>query len=194
MLTRTDIADSKLSFSKDLIADQTFTGITIKLGTSDRVFTVGEGLGVVTADSMLALLHIGGFDDQRVTGVMKWIAPSTPADHEFGVIARFQTIDETADEAYYFARVDDGQAELVKKVGSSFITLSSGAFVVPSDTDVTITLEVVGSALSATFDAGGSPATVNLATIDTDIPSGGLMGFRTRSAAGYCSSILAEQL
>ena len=194
MISYQDIAGSKVLFEKDLVADQTFTGLTVKLNTGGREFNVTEGLGTSTATSTLVLAHAGGFDDQRVTATMKYVAPSTALDHEMGVMARFQTLDENADEDYYYARVVDGEARITKVIAGSFTTLSQGAFPLPVDTDVTITFSVVGNALTAEFNAGGAPETVNLAVVDTDITQGGLCGFRTRTSAGYFSQITVEQL
>lgn len=191
-LSLEDVRQNLVSYSKDLVADQTFLGLTVKLNTSGAAFDVVEGLGEAALEPTVVFAHVGGFDDQRATAVMKYVSPSTNVDHEIGVLLRVQTFD--GNDYYYYARIDDGDAKITKVVNGSFTTLTQGAFPLPPDTLVTITFEAVGTALSATFDAGGSPTTVNLAAVDSDIPSGGLMGFRTRTTAGWCRSFAAEEL
>lgn len=193
MFTRNNVR-SKITFEKDLVNDQTFTGLTVKMNTTNRTFDVAEGLGQAAAVSTLVFAHVGGFKDQKVVATMKYVSPSTNIDHEFGVLARVQTLDNSADEDYYYARVDDGVAKLTKVVAGTFTNLSTSVFPLPIDTSVTITLQIVGNALTATFDADDVISTVILSATDSDITESGLCGFRTRSAAGWCSYIAVEEL
>ena len=194
MLSRADLGIGKIILSKDLTSDQTYNNLTFRLNSSGRAFSGANGLGTSTATSTVAFIHIGGFDDQRITAVMKYITPTTSGEEDFGVLARVQSQEDAASQSYYYARVSNGIAKLTRVNGGSYTNLSTSAFALPQDTDVTITLQVIGSAISATFNAGGDPTTVNLSAIDTSITSGGLMGFRTLTSTGYCKSFTVEQL
>lgn len=193
MITYADLP-AKFSLTKNLVSTQTFRHLTTKVNTP--AFDATLGLGLATATSWVALVHGGGFNDQRVTAVMRYVSPTAQGSENFGVILRVQCV-ETGDAAstdYYYFRCNTGNARITRVVGNTFTNLTSQAFVLPQSTNVTITASIVGSALSATFNAGGSPATVNLAATDTQIATGGLMGFRTTSQTGYCSSFTVEQL
>jgi hypothetical protein len=191
MLTLADVAASLVSLSKNLISDQTPTGLTYASGSP--AFDATYGLGIATSSSIVVAAHAGGFNDQRVTGVMRWRAPTSSPNEEFGVIARFQTFEVAGSQNYYYARVDGGVAKLTKVVAGSFTNLATVAFALSADVDVTIVLSCVGNAISASFTASGL-GTQSLSATDSAITTGGLMGFRTLSTAGYCSSLLAEQL
>ena len=128
---------------------------------------------------------------------MKYVYTAQGSEN-FGAVLRVHAIDATY-ASYYYARCNTGFARITYVNGASFSNLTSSAFVLPQNTNVTITFSVVGSALAATFNAGGSPATVTLSATDTSITTAGLMGFRTTKATGntanaYCSSIIAEEL
>ena len=194
MLSLADVAEVKVDWSKDLLVDQTFKGLTVRFNTAGIAFDA-DGLGSgASATSTLCLVNVGGFADQRVTGIVKWIAPSTAVAHEVGVVARSQTVEVAGETDYYFARIDNGVAKLTRVLGGVFSNLAQSAFVLPINTTATVTLTCVGDAISASFDAGGSPATVNLASIDANIPDAGLMGFKSISSTIACSSIQAEEL
>lgn len=195
MFTLADVPVSKVSLSKDLVAVPTFQHLTVKANTSGRVFDA-NGLGTgASATSTVVLVHAGGFDDQRITGVMKYVAPTAAGAEDFGVMARFQSFDDTSSTTYYYARCSLGVAKLSKVVGGTFTNLSTTPFALAQGVEVTIMLQCVGSALTATFTAaGGVPATKTLTATDASIPTGGLMGFRTLNSTGYCKSFLAEQL
>jgi hypothetical protein len=192
MFNTTDIP-SKVRLTKNLITDQSYDGVLTKLNAADTVFSVTEGLGSDNGSSTIFLVNVGGFDDQQITAVLKFVAPTTAGSEEIGVMLRVIALDST-DDSYYYARVDGGLAKLTKVVNEIFTTLSQNSFALAQDQLVTITFSVVGSRLSATFDAGGSPATVTLSATDTDIPSGGLIGIRSLSSTVYCRSFTAEQL
>lgn len=194
MLTVLDLVRPKFSLTKNLISDQTFRNLVGKVNNPS--FNVTYGLGLSTATSWVGFVTAGGFNDQRVTAIMRYRTPTAVGSENFGVILRVQCV-ETGDAAstdYYYARCNTGFARITKVVANAFTNLTSSAFALGQDADVTITFSVVGSALSATFDAGGSPATVNLSTTDASIVSGGLMGVRSTSQCAYCSSVIAEEL
>jgi len=191
MFTKRDVASTLVSLTKNLVTDQTETS-TSKLSGS-ATFHASYGYGIATSSTIVVAMHAGGFNDQRVTGVMRYRSPTNQGSETVGVMARFQTFDNATYQTYYLARVNAGVAKLTKVVGGSFTNLSTNAFVLGQDVDVTIVLACVGSAISASFSASGL-STVSLSATDTAIPTGGLMGFRTLSTAGYCSSITCEQL
>lgn len=188
---------SKLSLTKNLITDQTFTGFTRKLNTSAN-FDVTEGFGTASATSTLILIHIGGFDDQKITGGLKWVSPSTTSSYEIGVIARAQTLDsETGNNHvnYYYARADGDTAKLTKVVDGSYTNLSTGAFVLPINTACTITLSCVGSTIGATFTCAGVPGSpLSLSAVDTAITGGGVMGMRSLTSTVWFRSFTVEEL
>lgn len=198
MLTRQDLTsyDAKLSLTKNLVSDQTYTNLSGVIGTSSIAFDVTSGLGVSTATSTAVLVNMGGFNDQRVTATMRYIAPTTAGSEHIGVLARCQTLSGGgSDSTYYLARVQAGVARLTRVNGGVFTNLSSSAFALAQGINVTIILTCAGSAISARFTAaGGTPTTVNLSGTDSSIASGGLMGFRTTTCTGYCSTITVEEL
>jgi len=179
-------------FEKNLLTSQNFSGLTVKLNTAGRVFDA-NGLGTTTATSTVIFCNVGGFADQKITAIMKYIGPTTSGNEELGVIARLQSLDDTADEDYYFARVHQGQARITRVINGVFTNLTSGAFALPQNVNCEISLQCVGNAISATFVADSGPGPVTLSTIDASIPDPGIMGFRTRTSTGFCSFIRAEQ-
>lgn len=194
MLNKTDVASiaaSKVSLIKNLISDQTCTNLHYVLGTP--VFDATYGHGISTATSVITLVGAGGFNDQRVTGVMRYRAPTTAGAEYMGVVARVQTMETAGPVTYYWARQNAGSAKLTKVVAGTFTNLATTAYALAADEDVTIVLSCIGSAISASFTST-SLGTVNLSATDSSIPSGGLMGYRTLSQVGWCSSIQAEQL
>ena len=192
MINSNDVT-TLLSVTKDLVADQTYTDLTKKLNTGGVAFDATFGLGDATATSSLVLVNAGGFEDQKIEAVMRFPAPTTAGIEDIGVVLRAMTFDGT-DDTYYYARVDGGTARITRVVNEAFVNLTSQAFALPQNTDVTITFTAVGDLLSATFDAGGAPATVNLSTTDNNIPRRGVMGFRSLTSAMWCSSLTWEQL
>jgi len=191
MITLADIAYTKASLTKNLVSDQTETGLTYALGSPVFHATYGHGIGTET--SVLVAIHQGGYNDQRITAVMRYRTPTTAGAENFGVIARFQTFENATYQTYYWLRVNAGVLKLTKVVGGSFTNLSTGAFSLSADVDVTLVLSCVGSAISGSGTASGL-GTVSLSSTDSAIPTGGLMGYRTLSKTGYCSSFTAEQL
>lgn len=178
-----------LSLTKDCVSDQTWDHVhSVDAGFD---FDVSKGLGVATDTTGIVAFGIGGFDDQRITAVVRYESGTT--DENVGVMLRFSTIGST-DDTYYLARVRSGMAEITSVVDGSFASpvLAESVFNLAADTDCTITFEVVGDTLTATFDDGST--TVTISATDTDIPSGGLMGFRTLSSSGWIKSLTCEEL
>jgi len=192
MINTNDVT-SPLSETKDLTTDQTWTDLSKKTNVGGIKFSGSLGLGVDTSTSTVALINSGGYPDQKVTAVMRYSSPTTAGSEEIGVMLRILTLDGT-DDTYYYARVDGGIAKLTRVLNESFTNLSTQAFALAQDTDVTITFSAVGNTLSASFDAGGTPATVNLAVSDDQIAHRGLLGIRSLSSTFWCSSVAWEQL
>lgn len=182
-----------LSLTKDLVADQTTRNIQEKLNTSGLTFDVTEGYGfAASADSSGWVYSIGGFDDQRIVAVMKYVAPSAPGNEEIGCMLRCLTLD-SPNATYYYARADAGNAKITKVVDGAFSTLTQTPFNLPADELVTIDFQVVGTQLDAQFSAA-TPGTVNLSTNDSDIPNGGLAGVRSQVSTIWCRSSTVQQL
>jgi len=184
---------SLVSVSKDLINDQTFKDLTKKFNTSGVSFDAVEGLGDATSTSSLVLINSGGFSDQRITAVLNFPSPTSAGSEDIGVMVRVLSVD-SPDANYYFAHVDAGVAKITRVADGTFTTLSSLSFSLAQGTNVTITFSAVGDLLKATFDAGGSPATINLSATDSQIPARGCMGFRSLTSAVWCRSLTWEQL
>lgn len=194
MLSRADVNTNKVILTKNLVTDQTYTNMTFRANTAGRLFSGSHGVGTATATTTIAVIHAGGFSDQKITAIMRYAGPTTAGTEDFGVICRVQGLEDTNSTNYYYARCSAGSAKLTKVISGSFTNLSTSAFALPVDTDVTITLQAVGSSISATFSAGGSPADVTLSATDSTVPSGGQLGFRTFGSTGYCKFFTAEQL
>lgn len=182
-----------VSETKNLVADQTFTDLTKKLNTSGVAFDGIEGLGDASASSSVVLINTGGYPNQKVTAVLNFPSPTTAGIEDIGVLLRVLSFD-SPNASYYYARVDGGTAKITRVLNGSFTTLTSQAFALAQGDNVTITFTAVGDLLSATFDAGGSPTTVNLATTDNQVARRGIMGFRSLSSAVWCRSLAWEQL
>ncbi|MDZ4826300.1 MAG: hypothetical protein SGJ13_07520 [Actinomycetota bacterium] len=192
MLTLADVTTTaKVSLTKNLISDQTATNLHYLVGTP--VFDATYGHGISTETSVAVAVGAGGFSNQRMTAVMRYRTATTAGLENLGVMARIQTTSVAGTTAYYYARVSTGSARITNVAGAVFTNLTSAAFALQQDVDVTITFTLVGSALSASFAASGM-GTVNLSATDTTITTGGLMGYRTLSKVGWCSSFTAEQL
>lgn len=113
---------SALSLSKNLITDQTFAGFNKKLNTAGMAFDAAEGFGQAANNTSLIIVNLGGFNNQRITSDMKWVAPTLVAGYEIGCIARAQTFD--TDSSYYYARCDGDVAKLTKVVAGVFTNLT----------------------------------------------------------------------
>jgi hypothetical protein len=187
---------SLVTISKNLITDQTYTYLQKKLNTAAVGFNVALGLGVADNNSSAVLGSIGGFANQRVTGDVQWVAPTVAGGEEIGVIARCLSLESTLPgPSYYYARVDAGIAKLTRVLAGVFTNLSQAAFALPIGTIGTISLEAVGSQLTAVFTAAGVPGSpLTLSAVDANITTGGLMGVRSLTSSIWCSSLIMEQL
>jgi hypothetical protein len=195
MMTIADTATPKVVVTKNLVTEQNYSGMTFKL-TGGRAFIAG-GLGVSgAAASCMALVNAGGFPDQKMAATMYYTTGSTSGNEDFGVMVGFQSAEVTGDTYYYYARCSAGLAKLTRVNGGTFTNLSTQAFAVAINIPVIITLQRVGNALQATFSAPTNtpPLSVTLNAVDSSVATGGLMGWRTLSSTGICSSYQAEQL
>jgi hypothetical protein len=179
---------SLVSFSKDLVADQTWLGFTGKFGAP--AFSVGVGLGSAAAATTSVICNVGGFAAQRITAVLKFVAATTAGSEDIAVMARYGSLDVFNT---YYARCFHGGAYLQKVVNGVFTTLDLIAFALPQNTPVTIVTECIGTSLKARFTAAG-PGTVNLAAVDATFANGGAGFTSINPSTIYCSSFLVEQL
>jgi len=171
---------------KNFITDPYYNNFSpVLLNTA--VFDGTEGWGSGTADSKIIAGHCGGFNDQKVVSYCKYPSGSD----NFGPIVRGVNLYENSRRRYYQARIQGGNARITKVIGNGSSDVHTNiagptAFALAAGTLVTITLEIRGSALKASFVAdGGSPASVfNMTATDSDIPAGGLIGWRTLASSG----------
>lgn len=182
-----------LTFTKDLVSDQTATGL-IESPTTSGAFDATEGFGRSATGSSVGFLVLGlGGADQRVTATMRHDAATSD---RCGVMARVNN-ETTGSQNMYYANIDTGTAKLQKNVNSGTLsTISSSAFAAPVGSDITIELTCIGGTITATFTCAGvpgSPLTLSGAE-DASIPRSGSMGWKTLSKPGWCRSITAEQL
>lgn len=192
MINTRDVTE-KVSDSKDMVVDQTFTDLTKKLNTSGVAFDVVEGLGEAAANSSVVFVNAGGFPNQKIVVVMNYPAPTTAGNEDIGALLRILSFD-SPNASYYYARVDAGFAKITRVLNGSFTTLTQQAFALAQGVDVTITFTAVGDLLTAIFDAGGAPATVNLSVSDNQVARRGVMGFRSSSSAVWFRSAAWDQL
>ena len=181
-----------ISLTKDFVADQTVNNVHEKLNTSGLGFDVTEGYGYDAASTSTAwVMAIGGFNNQYAQAVLKYVSPTTAGSEDIGVLLRCTSLD-SPNASYYYARVDAGDAEIVRVLNGTFTTLSSTPFVLPQDELVTITFTAVDTALSATFSAT-TPSDVTVSATDANI-TGGNPGVRSQSSTVWCRSIDIRQL
>lgn len=180
-----------LSYSRNFVSDQSWEGVQRLLGTSSIAYDASLGLGVATATSVLFANNFGVASDYSLTGVMRYTSPTTAGSESMGLLVRFSS-NHSPDATYYYVRQDAQKAKLVSVVDGTFTTLAEANFALPADTDLTISGSVrsVGGVnqLSFTWSASGL-SDVLLEASDSDIGSGGLVGFRTSSAVGYLKSL-----
>lgn len=184
---------NKLYFEKDLINDQTFDNLTVKYNSSGAAFDVSNGLGEDAVENTLVLVHLAGFDDQRIKVSLKYSTATNQGSESIGAMARFQTVDNPDVGTYYYARVDSGEARLTKVVNGTFTTISEAPYPLAQDEWVEIDFRVVGKSLQVKFS---TPllTDVILRGIDNDISSGGILGFRSQESSLFCRSVLVEEL
>ncbi len=152
-----------------------------------------NGASVTSASSSGVQILVGGFNDQKITAALKFITPTTAGNENLGVLARFYT-NQSGYATYYYARQHKGVFKLQKVVNGTFTTLASSSYGLAQNTWATFTLQVVGSALSATIDDGTTSLTVT--ATDSSITGPGCMGFRsgpTDNSTISCKSWTAEE-
>lgn len=181
-----------LSWSKDFVSDQTWAGVhSVDSGFG---FDATKGLGTGANDTAIVLFALGGFDNQKVTAVVRYDSATSQANLDLGVLLRCHTTVSTEDQ-YYWARLDGSFAKITRVLNSSsFLTLSpTRSFALPANRDCTITFEISGTSLLATFDDGvQTPA--EIAVTNAEIAGGGSIGFRTSSSSGWLKSVTVEEL
>jgi len=193
MLNRKD-QNFKAFFIKDFLNDQTRSWTNEKSNTDDIELSASVGMGSDDGDTTVVLMGMGGFRDQYASARLKFISPTVTGSEDIGICIRILTMD-APDAAYYYARADGGIAKLTRVSSGSFTNLSQSAFALAENQWCRITLQAVGNVLSASFVAdGGTPAAVNLTAVDSRIPTGGSMCFRSMSSTVFCESFTGSQL
>ncbi len=183
-----------ISFSKDLINDQTPTGLVFELNSASAVFDA-NGLGPTTNTSVILTPRIGWFSDQSITSTMKFLSATTLGNEQLGVMLRFRSNTVPYVE-YYYVRLRLGEARISKVSLTNHTTtdISTASFPIAQDQEFTIAAQVIGNVISATFTAtSGSPSPVNISAIDSEIAIGGL-GLRTTTSTGKFKNVSINQL
>lgn len=173
-----------LSYSKNLITDQTFEKLFVQLNTAGCAFDVTNGLGQASATSTWVLAN---FAVKNCVGRVKlqYPSPTTQGTEDLSAVARATNL-KTGSENYYIFRLRNQLASIGKVVaGAAIVTIASGSFLVPQGVVFTVDFSIIGNILSATWTA---PAitTRQLTTTDNDIPGAGLFGFRSLAKAVWC--------
>jgi hypothetical protein len=102
-----------------------------------------------------------------------------------------------SDDDYYYAGYSAGDIFIGKVVDGSFTTLASTTMTLNQDEVLETVFEIVGTTLSARFTNETSSVVENLQVSDSDVPTGGIMGFRSGPGATStlrCHSFLCEKL
>lgn len=193
MLVYTRQENKRVQLVKDLTSDQTWRDISVRFQAGNIAFDGSNGLGYDAEASSFFIIHAAGFPDQRITASLKYSSATTQGSEDIGVVARFQTL-EGSDDTYYYARIVSGLAAINRVVDGAFTTLDSAAFSLAQDAWVDITLQCVGTSITATFNAGGSPSTVNLSATDSAIPQRGITGVLSLTSSIFCRNFTVEQL
>lgn len=184
------------SYSKNLVTDQTYKGVTKKLNTT-ATWDATKGLGIEGVTSSVVIqANQGGFPDCRVVANMirGTSEGSTP---NMQVCARATTWDTpTGDQDWYCARIQSGQGRLTKVIAGSYTNIASSAFSWSIGDELQMSLTCVGSELIATFEnITTAPGTViTVVGSDSSITAGGLIGFRTLNASMWLKSYTVDHL
>jgi hypothetical protein len=183
--------------SKDLIADQTFNNLAILLNQAACLFDVTHGLGDAANTSSVIALLIGGFDAQKITATLNFPSPTTAGTENLGVFAGALRIG-TGTENYLYACADAGTARIQTIIAGVTTTLTSTPWSVAQAVSMTISLQRVGTLLTANFSAASGPAPVQLQTNLSGgglaLQSGGIMGARSLSKAIWCTDLVGQQV
>jgi len=154
-----------------------------------------DGVGVVAAASSLMSVLYGVGANGKITNSMRF----TSGTVDLRVMARLLTNQNASsrnDATYYWAGVTGTNFRLGKVVNGTFTTLATVAYTLSVNNWATFTLQCVGSSLVATID-DGITALTTLSASDSDIPGGGVFGFRsgpTNSCNIKCRSLVVEEV
>lgn len=164
-----------------------------EMDTAGGTWSLGaNGISATAGTSNIAQILVGGFADQKVTADLK--TATAAGSERLGVMVRFRT-SKSRNATYYFAQNQQGNFRITKVVDGTFTNLTSTAYTVTAGTWYTFTLQVIGSALSATITDGTTSA--SLTATDSSIAGPGCMGFRagpTQSTQIDCRSWQAEEM
>ncbi|MBK9073278.1 MAG: hypothetical protein IPL79_20095 [Myxococcales bacterium] len=194
MISSEDIR-SLPSLTKDLVSDQTETNIFKKTNVSAQGFDATKGFGQNTNNtSTHVLVGMGGFNNQKMTATLRFGNFTTQANSDIEVYCRIQGLDAT--DTCYVARMDNDVARISKMIAGSYTNITSTAMACAVDQDIIISLQVIGSALTATFEniTANPGVVITLTGTDTTITSGGLMGFGSLSSSVWCKNFTAEEV
>lgn len=183
--------------SKNLISVQTFDYLQVILNTAGVAFDVTNGLGQASNTSSEVLLDMGGFDAQKCTCILQFPSPTTAGTEDLGVLLGVINSGKAGQESYIEARVSTGNARIATMVGGTLVNQSSTAWSVAQGVLMTISVQRIGSLVTANFHAASGPGDVQLTYTlpgGSTLVTGGVMGFRSSSKAVWCSSIIGEQL
>lgn len=174
---------------KNLLTDQTWKHISKKFNVNIAFGT--KGLGQAANVTTTFLIDCGGFNNQKITGTVRYAAPTAVGSEFIGLMLRCVQLDGTSN--YYWAGLYHGTCILLRVLDGVFTVLKTNPFVTGRDQDVNITFSAVDTTLTATFDAGGSPATVTQTITDANL-QGGFTGSTSINSAIWTSHIKVEQL
>lgn len=147
------------------------------------------------ADSIIGITF-GGFDNQRITTRLSYFAPTASGFGDIRTILRMNTT-WGSDDDYYYAGYSEGDIFIGKVVDSSFTTLASSTMTLNQDEILETIFEIVGTSLSVQFTNETTLDVETLSVSDSDVPTGGIMGFRSGPGATStcrCHSFLCEKL
>lgn len=190
MISSGDIKRDLITFTKDIVADQDY----LDIHSTDSGFALDatKGLGTAANDTAVVIFSPGGFDNQRITAVVRRESTTSQAQCDVGLLIRYKT-NVGSDDRYYWLRFDGSFFKITRVLNStSFSTLTSRAYNMPADTDVTVVFQVIGDELLGSYDDGTN--TGEISVTDSNIPSGGNCGFRTSSSSGWIKSVTIEEL
>jgi hypothetical protein len=152
-----------------------------------------SGASATSGPSNILNHLVGGFNDQKVTAVIK---TSTFAGSErLGVLVRFLT-NKTGNATYYYLQNQAGTARIQKVVDGVFTTIASGTFALAPGAEYTFTLSAVGTSIVGRIDDLAGNA-IDLSASDSAIAGPGICGARsgpTTATQISVKSIKTEQV
>lgn len=166
-----------------------FKNISPILNTANWT-TGANGVGVTAGASSIALINYGVGGNGKITASIKY----TTGTVDIRIMARVLT-NTGSDATYYWAGCTGTNFRIGKVVNGTFTTLATTAFTLASDTFCSMTLQVVGSDLTATFDDGTTSG--SLSASDGDITTGGVFAIRSgptnTNCNIWCRSLTVEE-